>query len=633
MKANPNSLNNLLSERLQWIVPVYQRHYEWDVKKQLPPLWEDLRDKALEILEGRKKFPHYFGAIICSEPVSRKFGAVLQRHLIDGQQRITTFNILLAALREVAIRNDSDRLSVALNTFLFNEQNEGMIDPEKERFKLWPSSYDRDLFQQIAGLTFDELKEKNPRCFYKNGKFKKGAAAKLLQSHFYLIEQIEGFIKSQNEVDRSSEDVLDSLVEGFLNGFQVVLIELDENDDAQEIFASLNGLSKPLTPFDLIRNDVFHRTKSTGEDSEALFEGRWKTFERPYWNTQVRQGRLKRARADHLIAHTVVAETGREVSVAKIATEYQHYARERNFSSVADELDILLTHADTYRAMEAEADKSALSDIADLLRRWDSSVFHPLVFAINAHVEHDTVKSKLFAILVSYLIRREICGLTSKNYNKVVTGMIRTLKKSEDPVASLNLLMAGLVGDTSRFPDDAEFLDAFLTKGFYGSIPPKRLRYIFLKIESSLRTRFDEVMVIDEALTIEHIMPQDWPENWPLPNGETSPVKDAWQLTYLGDEDDATATLSEEGKKCVAERAKLINTAGNLTLLNNKANPSLGNKGWGEKQLLFRDSLLALNREVGNRPCWDEQAIKERGAMLGQVACKLWKAHNSQPLL
>lgn len=142
--------------------------------------------------------------------------------------------------------------------------------------------------------------------------------------------------------------MLDALLGGFLSGFQIVVIQLDKNDDAQEIFASLNGLGKPLSPFDLIRNDVFHRARRAREDDEQLFDQRWKFFEEPFWNEQVRQGRLKRARADHLVAHVVVAETAREVNVGKIATEYQHYARERSFETVADELDVLLAHARTY---------------------------------------------------------------------------------------------------------------------------------------------------------------------------------------------------------------------------------------------------------------------------------------------
>ena len=225
----------------------------------------------------------------------------------------------------------------AIDSYLHNEKGAGMFNPDRERFKLWPSSFDRLLYQNILESTTDELRELQKNSFYKNGKLKKGDAPKLLRAFWYLYEEMEIFVQ-ELEDEHSSEQVVDALLTGFLSGFQIVIIQLDQNDDAQEIFASLNGLGKPLSPFDLIRNDVFHRALKTGEDEQRLFDELWEPFEDPFWSKQVRQGRLKRARADHLITHAVIAETAREVNVSKIATEYQHYVRKRTFRTVAEEL-------------------------------------------------------------------------------------------------------------------------------------------------------------------------------------------------------------------------------------------------------------------------------------------------------
>lgn len=118
MKANPFSLNSVLGERQQWVVPVYQRHYEWETSedKQLPKLWEDLREETLERLERRTPLPHYFGAILYSEPQSQTFGTVPFRFLVDGQQRITTFQLVLAALKEVARANNVGRLAASFQS-------------------------------------------------------------------------------------------------------------------------------------------------------------------------------------------------------------------------------------------------------------------------------------------------------------------------------------------------------------------------------------------------------------------------------------------------------------------------------------------------------------------------------------
>jgi uncharacterized protein with ParB-like and HNH nuclease domain len=100
MDAKAHDLKFVLGQKQQWVVPVYQRHYEWESSsdKQIPKLWEDLRENVEERLENRSPFPHYFGALIYSEPANQAFGATPVRFIVDGQQRITTFQLLLAAL-------------------------------------------------------------------------------------------------------------------------------------------------------------------------------------------------------------------------------------------------------------------------------------------------------------------------------------------------------------------------------------------------------------------------------------------------------------------------------------------------------------------------------------------------------
>jgi len=621
MKANPHTLQKILSEKQQWVVPVYQRHYEWDTgtDRQISHFWDDLIDKAEEVMDQtRTLYPHYFGAVICSEPEVSQFGVTPQRFLIDGQQRITTFNIMLAAVSQVARTRALSGIETALKSYLFNDRSESMIDPERERFKLWPSSYDRVLFQQIVSLSLDEIRKARPQDFYKNGSLIKGKAPKLLVAFIDLISRIDTFIEEKEEVGIGAQIALGGLLQGFLAGFQVVLIELDDQDDAQEIFASLNGLAKPLAPFDLIRNDVFLRSKRCNEDPEVLFAGQWKNFESPFWTTEVKQGRMKRARADHLIAHSVVAETGREVSIAKIASEYQRYARDAKFNSVSEELDSLLVHAATYRALEEKPEESIVTPIAKLLGVWDMAVFHPWILWVNAYVDETEHKARIFELLESYIVRREICRLTPKNYNKVVTGWIRAVREAENPVDGFVTSLQNGEGDISRFPANSEVLDAFSTSPAYEAIGSKKMRYILSKLENVMRTKYDEIILMTDNLNIEHIMPRSWSKYWPLPNGETSPSNTFWELmtTY--------PDASEVTKDLVRERTNKIHVFGNLTLLTDTANSSLKNREWVTKKSMFEGSLLALNRKVGDIPEWDEEAIGKRSNELGVQALSVW---------
>jgi hypothetical protein len=623
MRADAYPLETVLGERQQWVVPVYQRHYEWetDEDRQLPKLWADLQDESVDRLEKRSPFPHYFGAIIFSEPPQQAYGAVRQRFLVDGQQRITTFQLVLIAIREAARNHQVSRLVDVINAYLFNEKSASMLDAERERFKLWPSAYDRKLYQDIAQNTPAKLRSLQPKFFYKNGALIRGQSPNLLRAYIYLLESIEAFAAERIADNGEAVDViLDAILGAFLSAFQIVVIQLDPNDDAQEIFASLNGLGKPLSPFDLIRNDVFHRARKTGENDQKLFDERWKPFEDPFWAEHVRQGRFKRARADHLVAHAVIAETAREINVGKIATEYQRYSRERAFPTVADELDVLLTHAATYRNVESLPPTGLISRIVGVLRTWDLSTFHPMILAVNAKAMDDEHKTALYTLLEAYVVRREICGLSTKNYNKVAIGFVKQIRESADPLGEFHKHLAGLTGDASRMPSDLHIIEAFSRQRAYGGIPTPRLRYILEQIEYGCRTKFDEVAVSTANLTIEHVLPQKWSKNWPLPSGAFAPSESSFQAVLDNHQlDDKTKTMMDT-------RQRWIDTMGNLTLLTEALNPSISNGPWTAKREKIGKSLLAMNRDIAQESAWSEAEIEKRAGTLAAVANRLWKA-------
>lgn len=625
MRADVYSLHEILGERWQWVVPVYQRHYEWETvpeDRQIPEFWRDLEEKAIEHLHENKPFPHYFGAIISFHPEKlERIGKVPQYFLVDGQQRITTFQLALTAIREVARdRNISDILD-AVDTYIYNARRYGMDDPDRERFKLWSSNFDRPLYQNIVESTYDELRNLQKDYFHKNGNLKKGSAPNLLRAFCYLYESMKVFVEEQQEYGQCPEKVLKALLESFLFSFQIVGIQLDQDDDAQEIYASLNGLGKPLSPFDLIRNDVFHRAQKTGDDVQKLFGDLWEPFENPFWSEQVRKGRLKRARADHLITYAVIAETARDVNVGKVATEYQRYAREREFATITEELRMLRDHAETYRCMEEQDTKSVFSGVANVLRIWDMSTFYPLVLWISSQSLDDQDKKKLFGAIESYLVRREICGLTHKSYNKGVPGIIRHLRDKNDIVSAFFNHISSMTGDVSRMPTDREIKEEIRDRRMYHVVPTPRIRYILYRIENEKRSKFDEIPRAPfENLTIEHVMPRSWATHWPLPDGTTAPCESAWEAVSGG------YMLDDKTKTFMDERQQAIDTLGNLTLVTKPSNSSIGNEGWKTKRDHLRGALLALNREIAENESWNETAIKNRADDLATVANRIWKS-------
>jgi hypothetical protein len=619
MESRVLSLDDILRERQRWCVPVYQRHYAWDIGEdgQLTRLWEDLEEKANDFVAGGSFFPHYIGAIIVAEPPNQPFGTVRQRLLVDGQQRITTFQLVLAAIREVARGRKNDSLISVINTYLFNEVGGGMIQPNIEKYKLWPSTFDRQLYRNIADQPADKLPALYGEFFYKNGNLKAGSAPRLLAAYWYLLKRIGDFLDDNGAGDGAPHQRLEAVLSGFLKGFRVVVIQLDDKDDAQEIFASLNGLGKPLKAIDLIRNDVFYRARRAGEDDETIFEEGWRTFEDPFWNVMTRQGRFHRARIDFFLAHMLVAETAKEVNLGKLAAEYQNYARKRQFDSVAAEIDNMIRYVPTYRVLVQPGQPNIADNIGRFLNIWDLTTFYPLVFHISVQAIDDEEKLGLFDLLKAYIVRRELCGLTSKNYNNVVVRCLGHLRQHGTTAANLLELFRQMEGDAVRFPPDIEVVQRSSQRRVYGDIPTPRLRFILEAIEQRKRTKFDDSVMATVAPQVEHVMPQKWSENWPLPDGRTAPCESAILAITAHKVD---APMQEQ----IAIREGLVDSIGNLTLVTSPLNPSLGNASFADKKAQLAKSLLVLNREIADHNEWNEETIRARGIELATLATQIW---------
>ncbi|MFN2099622.1 DUF262 domain-containing protein [Altererythrobacter sp. MF3-039] len=619
MHAKDWKLNDVLQERQQWVIPVYQRHYAWETRedKQIPTLWNDLRERAEEKLDGEDVKPHFVGAIIYSQPTDQPFGTVNKRFLVDGQQRITTFNLVLAALRDSAEENGCEQISNAVSEYLFNAISGGMAEPEKERFKLWSSSFDRPFFLAVATKSADEIRAEFPEFFYKNGKLIWGQAPKLLAAYWYLREVIAEYIDEKKGEEFSVEQVLNALLSGFLHSFQIVVIQLGKEDDAQVIFASLNGNAEPLTAFDLIRNDIFHRARLSLENDDTLFEKHWSKLETDFWKEEVKQGRLKRPRVDHLISHSLVAETGEEVAAGQVSNAYKNFALRMAFPSVEAEIESLLHYANAYRAIEEGDTSNALGRYGNFTKVWDTSTFHPVALWAAYQEMPDEEETEILRLIEDYVVRRDLIGGSNKNYNKIAPNMIDAMKSAESPLAGLVKYVGSLTAPTSRMPTHSDLIGAANRENAYGNLGSKKLRYILTKLERELRTKFDENIPI-ENLSIEHILPDKWAKNWPLKKSGIAPSEDFFAAV------DAGHSVSPEMREEMDLRERAKNTLGNLTLLTPPANTVNGNEGWDFKRERIGKSLLALNRDIAENDQWGEEEIRDRGERLAEAVHRVW---------
>lgn len=142
MKASTRSIFDLFDGKRQYIVLLFQRQYVWSQEKQWEPLWEDIIRIAEKRLENPNRPPHFLGAMVLDQ--IRTYGSEVPAHLIiDGQQRLATFQILLAVFREVARKVDLSVYADEVQRYLINDGI--MAKPDEERFKLWHTCRSRSI--------------------------------------------------------------------------------------------------------------------------------------------------------------------------------------------------------------------------------------------------------------------------------------------------------------------------------------------------------------------------------------------------------------------------------------------------------------------------------------------------------
>ena len=169
MKAGPIEIGTLLQNRNRYCVPIYQRHYVWNKDKQWEPFWLDIRTKAIERLSGReRRFSHFMGAVVLESRGKPSVKQVQSFQVVDGQQRLTTFQLFLTAARHYAISIGHSSASENIQRYVMNSDPHLMEDPDIEVFKIWPTEVSREMFRNIvSSKDRGELHKKYYEHWYK----------------------------------------------------------------------------------------------------------------------------------------------------------------------------------------------------------------------------------------------------------------------------------------------------------------------------------------------------------------------------------------------------------------------------------------------------------------------------------
>lgn len=324
MKANTYELSTILAFQRRYVIPTFQRDYEWTEDDQWALLFEDLEAVVDRLEDARKDAallgqpvtqvekrvaPHFLGAIVL-DLLPSSAGSLDLRAVIDGQQRLTTIQLLIRGILDVLVEIGSTREG-RVRRLIQNPSD--VVEVDDERHKLWPRRRDREVWR----IAMAEDRPTDGDHLY-------------LKARRFFRDHVRVAMQSPDGVDRS-----DIVVDALLGLFKLVVIDLEDNDDAQVIFEVLNGRQTRLSATDLVKNLLFLRAELADEaELEALYDEHWAHFDDVWWRKEIGRGHAARGRRDVLLSSWLTVATGTEVNVGHLYGEVRHYLDKGNHKIV-----------------------------------------------------------------------------------------------------------------------------------------------------------------------------------------------------------------------------------------------------------------------------------------------------------
>lgn len=608
MEAKALTPHELFDGKVQYQIPPFQRPYVWTEDDQWSPLWKDI----VRIVEGALGISdelepaetHFLGAVVLKQ-LDTPSGDPLRRSVIDGQQRLTTLQLLLDAAQRVVAEAGYEDEAESLQELVLNGATR--FHSTSKRFKLWPSRVDRVAFEHAM----DDALTPPPDLL----------EPRITKAHAFFRAAIAEWLAKAN--DGQTERLwLATLSEALQQRMQIVAIDLSDSDDDQLIFETLNDRGTPLLQADLIKNYLFQECEALGVDVDAWSDMYWLDFDEDWWRDQVAQGRLFRSRIDLFLQYWLTMRLRDDVPTDKVFAYFKKYAS--GFLTDAGDTERFLKEfrrdADTFKDF-AQLDAATVIGrfYGRVVEAFELGVFIPLLlWLISANHGVPAAQSdRGLRAVESWAIRRTLLRRTMKDANNLVVSILKKLD-IEQPDQAGDTIVAFLLdqdADSRAWPTDAEVRDELPKVRAYGNIKQPRLRAVLSAIELEMRTERHEDVSLPTRLEIEHVMPRGWRAHW------GSGVVGSAQLSL--------------------SRDALIHTIGNLTLVTKKLNLALSNRPWtddeavlvapsgadaglGKRSLLKKYSLLLLKEEIVEKAAWTDEDIAARGARLTAAALRVW---------
>ncbi len=571
MRGNALFLSNFIEgNRIQFIIPVYQRNYDW-LLENCDQLFNDLVK-----LNNSNRPTHFFGSIVTSSADS--YG--LNRLVIDGQQRLTTISLLLlAGIKAVKdgkleVSNES-RLDEARDVFLFAKY----CNVER-KIKLVPIENDMKAYDLIF---------KDDDVFIEDSKVTRN------YRHFYdLLTRVPQRL--------SFDELLDAI-----ERLQIISIELDCNDDPQLIFESLNSTGLALTGADKIRNYLL--MSLTAEEQQSCFKNYWQKIESATDNQPTMFLR------DYL---TIKQQLQRPVRIANIYPEWKKYMEGKDRM---EELAEMLDYAQYYRQItKGELSTDKLSKKIRHICNIETDVANVFFIqflkyaSINNLPENEILK--VIDLIENYMARRIVCNMPANALTQVFCALHKDVVKSIDEYAASEMGNTYLYSDILTYhimrrdgnyqlPRDTQFVESIKTRDAYHMLKPFQI-FLFERLENSVHGEYNDVAndMRTKMATIEHIMPQTLNADW---------------IAMLGNDYEVV-------------KEKYLHTFANLTLTG--INSELSNKAFeikrdgkivdGNITPGYKDSKYRLTRNVTTCQKWTDVEMENRSTEIVEIFLRLY---------
>ena len=542
----------------RFIIPLYQRNYDWK-EENCEQLFQDL----LKMHHSDRK-SHFFGSIVSSIQAGTE-----DRFIIDGQQRITTVSLLLIAMVNAFKAGDIHATDGKLVDKIFKRYLVDEYQEDERKVKLKPIKKDMDAFDALLYRPKDQ--------------YIKGSNVTRNYEFFY-----DKIVKSSLTMDELFETI---------KKLEVINIKLDEDDDPQLIFESLNSTGLDLSEADKIRNYLLMSLAPAEQDD--LYTRYWNPIEE---STKYDPSSFVR---DYL-----TMKQGKIGRIDKIYFIFKEYA-ENERTSRAELLEEMHHYAKIYSQIDnANMGIEKINRKLSQVRTLDSTVAYPFYMAFFDYAEKNSLsdeeKYRVLDIVESYWARRIICNLPSNALNKVFATLHRDVinnmnkaAEGEHPTYTDVLIYLLLKkGRSSVFPKDDEVKEDFATRQVY-KMPTNLRMFILERMENrDSKERHDVVgQLTEKSISIEHIMPQTLSDKWKDDLGEE------WERIHQ----------------------QYLHTMANLTLTG--YNSQYSNLTFVEKRDMekgFKDSAFRLNNYVKSCNQWTETELKQRQRDLLDVFMQLW---------